>query len=498
MMRITKPLMRLLLAAPVLMSGCFVLRPPCVMDDEIEHCRTLAAAPLPSECPTAECRAPLSTEAPLLIDPDSPPPPSWELSLEEVIRLGLENSKVLRDLGGSVLRTPALAQTVHDPAIQATDPRFGIDGALAAFDAQVTTRLIAQHNDRAYNNLFLGGGAFLFQQDLDNFDTDITKRTATGATFALRHHVDYDANNAPANHFPSAWNTNYEAYVRQPLLQGAGVDFNRIAGPNGSPGQINGVVIARINNAASTAEFEIALRDLVSNLENAYWDLYYAYRDLDSKTAARDASLSTWRFIHANVQEGRGYSKLQEVQALEQYYRFQEDVVDALGGRIVDRTRTNNGSNGGTFRGVGGLHAAERRLRMWMSVPINDGKLIRPTDEPSKVKMVYDWSELSAEALMRRPELRRQRAQVERAEAELVADKNFLLPQLDIIGRYRMRRIRPGLDGPPRSSRSLRQCSGQSDEWAVPGMGTRVRVHDAYRISPRLCRGAQWPAPVGS
>jgi len=76
------------------------------------------------------------------------------LTLDEVIRLGLENSKVLRDLGGSVLRTPALAQTVHDPAIQATDPRFGMEGALAAFDAQVTSRLVAQHNDRAYNNRF--------------------------------------------------------------------------------------------------------------------------------------------------------------------------------------------------------------------------------------------------------------------------------------------------------------------------------------------------------
>jgi len=38
---------------------------------------------------------------------------------------------------------------------------------------------------------------------------------------------------------------NYEAYARQPLLQGGGVDFNRIAGPNGTPGLINGVVIAR-------------------------------------------------------------------------------------------------------------------------------------------------------------------------------------------------------------------------------------------------------------
>ena len=39
-----------------------------------------------------------------------------------------------------------------------------------------------------------------------------------------------------ANLFPSVWNTNVEASFRQPLLQGAGVRFNRIAGPGNVPG----------------------------------------------------------------------------------------------------------------------------------------------------------------------------------------------------------------------------------------------------------------------
>src|SRR5262249_19014508 len=157
-----------------------------------------------------------------------------------------------------------------------------------AFDAQLATRLLAQNNDRAFNNLFAGGGTFLFKQDLDNFVTELSKQTATGAAFAVRHHIDYDANNAPANPFHNYYNVNFETEFRQPLLQGAGIDFNRIAGPHATPGLVNGVVIARINNDVSTAEFEIGLRDLISNLENAYWDLYYAYRDLDARIAARD------------------------------------------------------------------------------------------------------------------------------------------------------------------------------------------------------------------
>ena len=44
-------------------------------------------------------------------------------------------------------------------------------------------------------------------------------------------------------------------------------------------------LVARIRTDISIADFEIGLRDYVSNVENAYWDLYYAYRDLDATSA---------------------------------------------------------------------------------------------------------------------------------------------------------------------------------------------------------------------
>jgi hypothetical protein len=460
----------LFLAAFTLWSGCLVVHPPCELDDQLYY-RTLAATPASGEHEIPPGELPLSTAPPLVVDVDAPPP-MWDLTLEEAVRLGLENSKVLRDLGGNVVRRPDLAQTIHDPAIQATDPRFGMEGALAAFDAQFATRLMAYKNDRAFNNLFAGGGTFLFRQDLDNYVSEITKTTATGASFAMRHHIDYDANNAPANLFHSYYNVNFEGEFRQPLLQGGGVEFNRIAGPDSSPGLLHGVVIARINNDVSTAEFEIGLRDLVSNLENGYWDLYYAYRELDAKIAARDASLRTWRIIHANVEQGRGYSKLQEVQALEQYYRFQEEAVDALTGREVDRTRTFNGSAGGTFRPVPGVQATERRLRLWMGMPINDGRLIRPTDAPPEARIVFDWNAVMEEALATRPDLRRQQAKVQRYQAEWVANRNFLLPQLDIIGRYRWRGYGHDLIGPRNSAEPFNNAfanltSGQFQEWEL-------------------------------
>jgi hypothetical protein len=74
-----------------------------------------------------------------------------------------------------------------------------------------------------------------------------------------------------------------------------------------------------------------------------------------------------------------------------------------------------------------------------MGLPINDGRTIRPGDEPSKAQIVFNWEDVISEAVTRRTELRRQRWLVKRRELELEASKKFLLPTLDMVGRYRWR-----------------------------------------------------------
>jgi outer membrane protein TolC len=377
----------------------------------------------------------------------------WDLSLEETVRLALQNSNVLRDLGGAVVRAPDTTSTSMDPALQETDPRFGVEGALSNFDATLNSRLNAERIDRRTNNRFLGKLGFL-QGDNDAWDTEIAKRSATGTRFAVRQHIDSSRDNNPGNQFVypnDAWNAWYEAEARQPLLQGSGATFNRIAGPGATPGIYNGVLIARIRTDITVAEFELALRDFTSNVENAYWDLYYAYRDLDAKVKARDIALDTWRRIQALNEAGRrGGEAEKEAQAREQYYRFESDVQDSLAGRPLDGTRTNNGSRPGTFRGLPGVLVNERRLRLLMGIVPENTTLIRPFDEPFPASVLFDWGSISTEALARRAELRRQRWQIKRRELELLATRNFLLPRLDVVGLYRFRGFGDSLLDPTR------------------------------------------------
>ncbi|MBI1346833.1 TolC family protein [bacterium] len=380
-----------------------------------------------------------TTQRPVSLGVDEPHE-YLDLSLEETMHLALASSKVIRDLGGLVLRSPDNVRTKQDPALAESNPRFGVEGALAAYDATFTSSFSYENNDRALNNVFFGGGTRLLQQNFAVSQSQLAKTGATGTQFAIKNYTQYDWNNAPGNFVPSAYTTWFDVEARHPFLQGGGIDFNRIAGPNASPGLINGVVVARLNSDVALADFELSVRNFVSDVENAYWDLYFAYRDLDAKIAARNAALETWQRVHALYEQGRrGGEAEKEAQAREQYYRFQEEAQNALQGRLIDGTRTNNGSTGGTFRGSGGVFVTERRLRLLIGLPINEGRLIRPADEPLKAQVIYAWENSLVEALTRRIELRRQKWQIKKAEAELTANKNFLRPQLDAVSRYRWR-----------------------------------------------------------
>jgi outer membrane protein TolC len=411
----------------------------CVPAGAYESVASEIEYPCESACTEMSADESLASPHPWTIATEGTPE-YWDISIEEAIQLALANSKVMRDLGGAVVRAPATQRTTLDPAIAETDPRFGIEAALSDFDAQWLTSTFWERNDRALNNEFFGGGTRLLQQDVGVFQTAITKRAVTGSRFTIRHNVDYDANNAPGNRFFSAWNANVEAEIRHPFLQGSGVQFNRVAGLDSTPGVYDGVLIARLNADVALTDFEIAVRDLVSNVENAYWDLYFGYRVLDARVKARDTALDTWRATRARFEAGRaGGEAYNEAQAREQFFRFQQDTQNALSGEPYESTRNWNGQPSGSFRPTGGVLMAERRLRLLMGLPPSDCKLLRPTDEPILAKIDFDWCQVTSEATTRRAELRRQKWQIRRRELELMASKNFLLPRLDGVGRYRWR-----------------------------------------------------------
>ncbi len=348
----------------------------------------------------------------------------WDLTLEEAVHLALANGKVMRTIGGqiqgppeSLTRVPEQVPTIYDPALIESNPRFGTEAALSAFDSQLTTSVFWEKNDSPRNPLVFPGSEDVFpriaKEDVGSFQAQLRKTNATGGTWLLTHNVAYSKQNT-SRLFTSDWNVNLEAEFRQPLFQGAGVQYNRIAGPGAIPGFNNGVMIARINTDIALADFEDGVQTLVSDVEIAYWELYFAYRNLDAVIAGRDSGLQTWRQIKVRYDVGSA-SAQEEAQARQQYFLFKR----VMEGSLSD------------------LYAAESKFRYMLGLAATDGRLIRPADEPPTARLSFDWHESLCESLARNVSLRRQKWNIKRRELELISAKNYLLPRLDAVGRYR-------------------------------------------------------------
>ena len=427
----------------------------------------------------------------------------WDVTLQEVVQITLCNSTVIRNLGGSAFATqginqsvdaisrsvvntlgvsttydPALAESVTGLSVGSPFNGSGPEAALSEFDARLDGSVFWEKNRRPQNRPNSGFGADIsppiFAQDAATATLGITKTTADGTTFGVRNNTNYEGNNLttgglnPVRALQSDWQTNFEATFSHPLLQGRGVQYNRIAGPlsfdqyaAGFGNPADGVIIARIRTDQTLADFEGGIRDLLRDVENNYWELYFRYRDLQARMVGQHSALETWKKTSARLAAGTE-GKAREAQAKSQFFQFRGQVEQALAE----------------------LLRVEGRLRYIMGISASDGRLIRPLDVPTAARVAFDWSSIHCEALSRRVEVRKQKWEIKKREMELIAARNHLLPRIDAVGRYRWLGLGDDLIRASRGSSAFNEpgstafgvlTSGEFQEWQL-GLQTSIPI----------------------
>lgn len=412
-------------------------------------------------------------------DPTRLPDQLYHITLDETMKLALENSIVLRDLGGSVVSNPRAATTVFDPLLIDADPVFGPQGAVSEYDPQLFGQLTHSNIDRVFNNVTVGGGATELKQDLVNARAGVTRRTWSGANWELSHVTSHDANNRLGNLFPNTWEQTVEAGWRQPLLRGAGRQFNAIAGPNARPGlaQSHGVWIAQVNSNISRVEFTKRLQQYLLEVEQAYWQLHLAYHRYWAIESSAKLAEEVYKAVQAKHQAGlEGGEADREAEARATMLRFRQLLQYSLGGNESGAT---------------GIYTSELTLRRLIGMK-DQLLLMVPATPPPSAPFVYDPQFCITQAMARRTELEQQRMLIRQEELKLLAARNFLLPQLDLISRYRIRGFGDDLwgDGQRFSSAWQDAASMDHQEWEFGVEATRP-------VGARQARQAVQAAQLG-
>jgi outer membrane protein TolC len=377
--------------------------------------------------PLPPARIPDSLPPRTVSDP-RPETPEWRLSLDDAIRIALENARVVRVLTGTA--AAASGQTIYDAAITNTT----IDQAQAAFDPALRWNSL-------WSRTNIPGGVLDLidptRADLRSTPTDayrsevgLTKSNVLGGQWALTW-IDNPTRIAAPGPFPLNPQNPHsvELSYTQPLLQGAGFRVNTAP-----------IVIARLNTEQSYFQYKDSVQELVRGVVEGYWNLV-------------QARIVVWA------------RKIQVEQAQEAYDIAQAKLKFKLGdlGTKAQAEVTLDQFRASLIAAQADVLTREGALRNLLFLPPDDDRRIVPVSAPTSLRLKPEWEALVRLAEQRRPDIVELKLVTAADQERLIQAQSQALPRLDAVGSYRWN----GLSGEAPNGEHVSTRPGEFTDWSV-------------------------------
>ncbi len=349
-----------------------------------------AQAP-PEEAMPAPIASPAAEPAPM---PAAPQVERVPLSLSEAITIGIESNTDVQ----IVRYDPPIAEFEHTAAWGAYDPTLYGDYSYQSSNLPVAS-------------FFSPGGATTglgqFIERKSSGDAGLRGLVPRlGWTYQVGYEGVSNQSNTIIQTLGTTYTSNLTASVTAPLLKGAwwGTAWTQVE-------------VTGIQNELAREQFRQQLTDIVSGVENGYWNLAATKQNLE----VTDKSLETARALLTQTKAQYDVGVVSRVEVTE----AEAGVADREFKQITAENLYRNAQDELIDRVYGPKLTPTSRLE------------IAPTDRPeSYVTFTLDPEASAQRAFARRPELSIARQRVEQSEIQLKFAKNQRLPQVDLIGSY--------------------------------------------------------------
>jgi outer membrane protein len=336
--------------------------------------------------------------------------------LPNLTRLGVTSDNTLTlSLNDAIKRA---LENNNDIEIARDDVRFAetqLRALQGVYDPFYTITPQYQKNIQPVTFITSGAPSGKLSTSQFSFDPTLTKSFARGGgTYALQFNNSKNTTSAINSTLNPFWSSNLSLTITQPLQRNRSIDNNR-----------RQIRIQKKRLEQSDADFRLRTIDVITRVQNAYWDLVFALRDQQNQLENLNLSRENLRRVEAQISVGT-QAPLARAEVQTELANRESTLLLAV--QTVSIAENN----------LKQLIAKDATASEWSAQ-------ITPTDTPKFDATPVNLNDALKEARDNRPELRRLRLQTDITQIDLQYFKNQMRPQIDLQSTF----ATTGLAGSP-------------------------------------------------
>ena len=275
-----------------------------------------------------------------------------------------------------------------------------IDGE-SEFDATFEINLSEEEETRQQSNAF--SSPVKSRNKNHNWDLSLTQKLVTGADYELSFTNDRNKTNSVTAGLNPSYFSEMVFSLTQPLLKNFGIDLNK-----------RNIYIANNEVNISDYVFEDKVIDIISDVENVYWDLVFTIEDLAVKKKSLERARDLERQVKAQVAVGT----MAEIETLQ----AQSEVASRDESLLVAQDLIQD--NEDILKNILNIdYGSEEGL-----------KAIHPSDRPEIVIDEINLNEAIKGTLLNRPDYLGKKKELENKNILVKFRENQLYPTVDLFG----------------------------------------------------------------
>jgi outer membrane protein len=305
-----------------------------------------------------------------------------------------------------------------------------ITNAESAFDLKFEG--LVSTSDRADQVSSAFASPDVTENENQKWELSLTQKLKTGADYSLNFTNQRNKTNSLFAGLNPQYNSDFFLTLNQPLFKSFGQETNE-----------KEIYIASNNKTISDFDFKTKVLNVLSNVENTYWDLVFSIEDLKVKEKSLERAKDLERRVKAQVAVGSlaPIETLQaqaEVASREQLLLNSQNIIQDNQDKVKNSMTVNFDS------------------------PLGEANIV-PVDRPTfKRKIEIPLNEAINLALLNRPDYLAKKKDLENKNIQVKFDENQIYPSLDLFGTF-------GLNGLSGDARTISNFDGSTSQSRFEG-----------------------------